>query len=106
MKKFIIIIASLVTLFLVATIIIPVIFSDDIQSGIRRVLDDNLEAQVYYDAAKFDLTLFKSFPNPTAALADFGIIGLDEFSRNLVFKQQSGNLQSFLICIGKHTSCP
>lgn len=99
MKKFIIIVASLVTLFLVATILIPVLFSDNIQSEIRHALDDNLEARVYYDPAKFDLTLFKSFPNPTASMAEFGIIGVNEFEGDTLLSVKSFNITIGLLSL-------
>lgn len=80
MKKFIIIIFSFIAVILLAGIIIPIIYKDDIQAMIRKSIDESIDAQVYFDPAKFGLSLFKTFPNPTASLGDFGIIGKEPFA--------------------------
>ena len=46
MKKFIIVLASIVTLLLIAAIMIPVIFKDDIQKQVRTALDENIDAHI------------------------------------------------------------
>ncbi len=79
MKKFIIIFASVIAFLLLAAVLIPVLFKDDIQAQINKSLDENLNAKVYFDPDNFGLTLFKNFPNPTVTMADFGIIGTEEF---------------------------
>jgi uncharacterized protein involved in outer membrane biogenesis len=79
MKKIIIIAGSLITLLLLAAIIIPFVYEDDIQKLIKKSLDENIEANVYFDPSEFGLTLFRSFPNPTATIGDFGIVGIDKF---------------------------
>lgn len=89
MKKIIIVIASIVTLILVAAILIPVIFKSGIMQGIQKTLDENMDADVYFDPSKFDLTLFKSFPNPTASIDDFGIVGIDQFAEDTLLSVKS-----------------
>lgn len=79
MKKFIIILAALVTILLLAAIVIPIIFKDDIREQVRKVIDDNVDAHVYFEPSKFGLTLFKNFPNPTASIDDFGLVGRGVF---------------------------
>ena len=79
MKKIIIILASVVTILLLVAIILPFIFKDDIQRQVRSTFDESLDAQVYFEPSKFGLTLFKSFPNLTASIEDFGIVGKDRF---------------------------
>ncbi len=79
MKKIIIILASLVTLLLVAAIIIPIIYEDDIQQLVKNTINENVEAEVYFDPSEFSLSLFRSFPNPTASIGNFGIVGIDAF---------------------------
>ena len=79
MRIFIIILAVFVTLLLATAIVIPIIFRDDIQHGIDKVLNDNLEAKIIFEPRKFGLTLFKNFPNPTASIESFGIVGINQF---------------------------
>ncbi len=79
MKKVFIILASLVGLVLLAAVLVPVIFKDDIQKALDEQLDQNLNAEVYYDTDAFGVSLFKSFPNLTVSLESFGVTGVDEF---------------------------
>ena len=79
MKKILIVIASVITLLLAAAIIIPIIYEDDIRELVRSSIDESVDAQVYFDPSKFSLSLFKSFPNPTASIGDFGIVGNEPF---------------------------
>jgi uncharacterized protein involved in outer membrane biogenesis len=80
MKKVIIILASVIILILAAAIIVPIIFKDDIRKLFRSSIDESIDAQVYFDPNKFSLSLFKSFPNPTASIGDLGIVGNEPFA--------------------------
>ena len=92
MKKFIIFLASIVTLLLIAAALIPIIFKDDIQKQVRAALDNYIDAHVYFDPSKFELTLFKSFPNPTASIDDFGIVGKGQFEGDTLISVGSFNI--------------
>jgi len=85
MKKILIVLASIIALVIVAAILIPVIFKDDIEQLVRKSIDDSIDAHVYYDPAKFDLTIIRSFPNPTASIRDFGIVGKGVFAGDTLF---------------------
>jgi len=100
MKKILIVLASIIALLLVAAILIPVIFRDDIEKLVRKSIDDieklvrksiddNIDAHVYYDPSKFDLTIIRSFPNPTALISDFGIVGKGVFAGDTLFSTGS-----------------
>ena len=80
MKKLIIALASLVTVLLGIAVIIPVIFKDEIQSGIQKVLNDNLEARIQLNPANIDMSLFRDFPNPTVSIDELGIFGVNQFA--------------------------
>ena len=99
MKKFIIFLASIVTLMLVAAILIPIFFKDDIQKQVRAALDDNIDAYIYFEPSKFGLTLFKSFPNPTASIEDFGIVGTDLFEGDTLLSVGSFNITIDLLSL-------
>jgi len=89
MKKILIILASITGLLIIAAILIPVIFRDDIEKLVRQSIDENIDAHVYYDPAKFDLTLLRSFPNPTVSIRDFGIVGKGVFAGDTLFSTGS-----------------
>lgn len=79
MKKVLIILASLIGLILIAAIALPILFKDDIQAAIDKELDNALNAKVYYNTDAFSVTLFKSFPDISVTVGDFGIVGIEPF---------------------------
>jgi uncharacterized protein involved in outer membrane biogenesis len=79
MKKFFIILGSIFGLIVLALILLPIIFKDDIRKAIDDQLAANLNAQVYYDADKFSLSLIRNFPNVSVRLGDFGVVGNEPF---------------------------
>ena len=79
MKKVIIVIGALVILLLAAAVLVPIIFKDDIKRAIDNALAENLNAQVYYEPEGISLSVFKSFPDLTLTIDDFGITGKEPF---------------------------
>ncbi len=94
MKKVLIIIGSLIVLFLLAAVLVPVIFKDDIKQAIDDQLDNSLNAKAYYDPDDFGLSLFNNFPNLTVSIGDFGIAGVEKFEGDTLI-----DVESFLITI-------
>ena len=73
----------MVILLITAIIVLPIIFKDDI----RKIFDDtiiaeSLNAKVYYDISRFNLSLIKNFPYITVSMSDFGVVGIDEFEKD------------------------
>ncbi len=79
MKKVLIGILALIVLLLIAAVTVPIIFKDDIQKAIDTEMDNNLNAKVFYNTNRFSISIFKSFPNLTVSIGDFGITGVDTF---------------------------
>ncbi|MES2734049.1 MAG: AsmA-like C-terminal region-containing protein [Bacteroidota bacterium] len=75
MKKILLIIGGLLVLLLAAAFIIPIAFKDDIKAKIDQQIATSVNANVYFDADKFSLSLFRHFPNVTVSLQDFGVVG-------------------------------
>jgi len=99
MRKIIIVLASIVTVFLLAAAVIPMVFEDDIRESFEKALDDKLDASVYYDLSGFGLTLFKNFPNPTASLQNFGIVGIGDFEGDTLISVRSFDITLDLLSI-------
>jgi len=78
--------ASLFTMVILAAILIPVFFKEDIQKAVDAEIDKQVRANVFYDTDQFDLSLFRSFPNVSVGMGDFGIAGEGVFETDtLVF---------------------
>lgn len=82
MKKFLKILGVVVLLLIVAIVVLPIIFKDDIQKALDDTMAESLNAKVYYDVDKFGLSLIKNFPDMTVSMGDFGIVGVDEFAND------------------------
>lgn len=82
MKKVLIIIGGIFLFILLALFLAPILFKDKIHAAIDKQLDKNLNAQVFYDPDKFDLSLFRHFPDVTVSLEDFGIVGNAPFDKD------------------------
>ncbi len=76
------IIGGLIGIILIAAILIPVFFKDDIRQVIDSELDKNLNATVFYDEDAFSVSLFRSFPNVSVGMGDFGIKGIGVFEED------------------------
>ncbi|WPP48041.1 AsmA family protein [Catalinimonas niigatensis] len=74
MKKLLIVLGSLVAIVLLAAIILPIVFKDDIQKAVDKAMAENLNAKVYYDIDAFSLSVLRNFPNVTVSMQDFGVV--------------------------------
>lgn len=79
MKKFLVIIGGLVGIIILAMILIPIIFKDDIKKAVDDAIAENVKANVFYDPDGINLTLFSNFPDFTFGMENFGVSGLDQF---------------------------
>lgn len=82
MKKFLIILVSLLVLIVAAVVVLPIVFKDDIKQALDDTMDENLNATVFYDVGQFSLSLIKNFPDITVSMGDFGIVGRGEFKQD------------------------
>lgn len=67
---------------IVAIIVLPIIFKDDIRKALDDAMAENLNATVYYDIDGFNISLIKNFPDLTVSMSDFGVVGADEFEKD------------------------
>nr|MCU0391289.1 AsmA family protein [Thermoflexibacter sp.] len=87
MKKFILISLIIINVVLLAAIILPVIYEDDIKAKINEEINKNVNAKVYF--GDFGLGIFRDFPNLTASLDDFGVVNLAPFEGDTLLSAKS-----------------
>ncbi len=80
MKKLLIVLGVFFGIILIAAIVLPIIFKDDIRKAIDEAIAENVNADVYYDTDKFNLSLIRHFPNVTVGLEDFGVVNKAPFA--------------------------
>ena len=92
MKKLFIILGAIVAILLVAIIVLPILFKDDIQKAIDQAIAENVNADVYYDIDKFSLSLIRNFPDATVSLGDFGVVNREPFAGDTLLAVNSLNI--------------
>lgn len=85
LKWILIILGSLIIIILAAAFILPIVFKDDIKAAIDKEIAKSVNAEVVFDVNKFNLTLFRNFPNVTVELGDLGVINREPFDGQVLF---------------------
>lgn len=80
MKKVLLILSGIVAVILIAAIVLPIIFKDDIKQAIDQEIASSVDAEIYFDTEDFSLTFFRNFPHVTASLENFGVAGKGVFA--------------------------
>ena len=78
LKWTLIVFGGLIILLLLAALILPVVFKDDIKAAIEKEVAKSVNADVSFET--FDLSLFTNFPNLTASMEDLGVINREPFA--------------------------
>lgn len=89
MKKALIIIGSILVVLLLLLILLPVLFKDQIFEKVDQQVAKTVNADVYYDSDNISLSLLRNFPNVTASLEDFSIVGRAPFAGDTLVSAQS-----------------
>lgn len=77
MKLILKILAGFIGLLVLAIILIPIIFKDNLVEIVKTEANKNLNAQVNF--GEFDLSIIKNFPQLTFSINDVSVIGKQEF---------------------------
>lgn len=85
LKWIFIILGSLLIVTLAAAFIVPIVFKDDIKAAIDKEIAKSVNAEVVFDVDKFNLTLFRNFPNVTVQMGDLGVINRAPFDGQVLF---------------------
>jgi len=77
MKKVFLVLLAIIGLILLTALVGPLIFKDEIKARVEKEINNNIKAEAYF--GEFGLSVFRNFPNITASLHDFGIVGIEPF---------------------------
>ena len=77
MKTFLKIIGGLILLVILALVLIPIIFKDDIVKIVKEESNNAVNAKIEF--GDFDLSLIQSFPDFYFVIEDVKISGVDDF---------------------------
>jgi uncharacterized protein involved in outer membrane biogenesis len=85
LKWTLIVVGGLSAVIIAAALIIPVVFKDDIKKAIDDQLATSVNADVLFDIEKFNITVFKNFPNITVEMGDLGVVNREPFAGDVLF---------------------
>ncbi len=77
----------IIGLFLLAAILVPIIFKDKILAVVKKEMNDNLNATT--DFKDVDLSLFRHFPHLSVGIQKLSIIGKGTFSADTLISAES-----------------
>ncbi|WP_296622549.1 AsmA-like C-terminal region-containing protein [Marivirga sp.] len=101
MKKLLIILGSIIALFVLTIVLVPILFKDRIVSAVQTEIDKSINAQVNFDPSKIDISLLSDFPNLTLGVRDFSITGNDTFEGDTLFAAKDFSVEMDIVAIIK-----
>jgi hypothetical protein len=75
MKKTVLILSGIIGFLLISALALPFIFKNKIAARIDQEISKSINAQVIYDLDNISLSFFRRFPNISAGVEDFKIVG-------------------------------
>ncbi len=87
MKKALKVFGAIIIVLIVAAIVIPFIFNDEIKTEVVKVINENINATVDFDDV--ELSLFKNFPSLAISLEDIVVINKEPFKGDTLFSASS-----------------
>ncbi|SMG29352.1 AsmA-like C-terminal region [Marivirga sericea] len=101
MKKLLIILSSIIALFVLTIILVPVLFKDRIVSAVQTEIDNSINAKVTFDPSKISISLLSNFPDLTLGIRDFSITGKDTFEGDTLFSANDFSVEMDIVAIIK-----
>ena len=101
MKKFLIAVAIFFAVILLAVILVPIIFKDDIRAAVDKALAESVNADIVWDTNDFSVSLIRNFPNATAELDNFGVINRAPFQGEILFAVQEFHVEVNILSLFK-----
>src|SRR5258706_5545358 len=79
MKKILIGFGVVILLVVVAAIVIPMVFKNDIKAAVDKEIAKSVNADVIFDVNNFSLSVFRHFPNITVEIKELGVFNRAPF---------------------------
>jgi uncharacterized protein involved in outer membrane biogenesis len=101
MKKLLIVLGSIIALFVLTIVLVPILFKDRIVSAVQTEIDKSINAKVNFDPSKIDISLLSDFPNLTLGVRDFSITGKETFEGDTLFAAKDFSVEMDIVAIIK-----
>ncbi len=74
-KAILFLILGVIGLVVLAGVLVPILFKEDIQKAADKAISQSIDAEVKYDIAALELSVFSNFPDVTVGLGEIAVIG-------------------------------
>ncbi|HET8861548.1 AsmA-like C-terminal region-containing protein [Marivirga sp.] len=101
MKKLLIVLGSIIALFVLTIVLVPILFKDRIVSAVRTEIDKSINANVNFEPSKINISLLSDFPNLTLGVQDFSITGKNTFEGDTLFTAKDFSVEMDIVAIIK-----
>lgn len=101
MRKFLIVIGSILAFLVLAIILVPIIFKDRIIQAVQTEINNSVNANVNINPDKFRVSLIPDFPNLTAGLEDLSVTGKGTFEGDTLFAAKDFSIEVDIVAIIK-----
>ena len=88
---------SIMTIVVLAAVIIPIIFKDDLKKLVIESAEETVNAELYFDDV--NVSLFSHFPKLTAGLDHFGLVGKGNFKGDTIVGAESFDVAIDLLSV-------
>ncbi|MCS7005297.1 MAG: AsmA family protein [Cytophagales bacterium] len=82
LKIVLISVGALIGLFLLAAILIPIFYKDEINQAIQKAINEQINATVRYEPNSLSISLLSDFPNLSVSLEGISIVGVGIFEKD------------------------
>ena len=90
-KWFLRVLLALIGLIIIALIVVPMLFKDEMLTKVKEEINNNVNAKVEF--TDFKLSLIKSFPDLNIGLYEVSVTGVDQFENDTLLSLKSFNVQ-------------
>ncbi len=101
MRKFLIIIGSILAFLVLAIILVPIIFKDRIIEAVQTEVNNSVNANVTINPDKFRVSLLPDFPNLTVGIEDLSVTGVNTFEGDTLFAAKDFSIEVDIMAIIK-----
>ncbi|WP_375578907.1 AsmA-like C-terminal region-containing protein [Marivirga tractuosa] len=101
MKKLLIVLGSIIALFVLTIVLVPILFKDRIISAVQTEIDKSINAKVNFEPSKIRISLLSDFPNLTLGVQDFSITGKETFDGDTLFAAKDFSVEMDIVAIIK-----
>ncbi len=76
----------IIALLIIGILLVTTVFKKDVKEAIEAQIEQQVNADIYASEDDFSLSIFSNFPDITAQLKNFGVVGKDDFEGDTLVK--------------------